>query len=346
MPDREAAAGEPPGASASLARAVARARRPRLVTAAEGAAVGDTLLVRARNLERWCGLRQVYLKFEGGNPTGTHKDRIAQALVDHARALGRDTITVATCGNFGAALALATAEAGLACEIYVPAAYHSRRLDELRALGALVVRSPGGYEDAVLLSSRRAASAGLYDANPGGPSVRVQLEAYAVIAAEVCRALGDAPATMAAPVSNGTTLAGLHLGFVRLRGAGITTRVPRMVAGSAYRKNPIVRSVHRGTDRCEDLPAGAIRETAVNEPLVNWHAFDGDLALTAVRRSGGWAADAGDRTLRSQASLLRRLEGLDVLPAATAGLHALLAGQARAALTADHHVVLLTGRRR
>lgn len=67
--------------------------------------VGDTLLVRARNIERETGLRQLYLKFEGGNPTGTQKDRIAFSQTKDALRRGFDAITLATCGNYGVAVA-------------------------------------------------------------------------------------------------------------------------------------------------------------------------------------------------------------------------------------------------
>ena len=70
--------------------------------------IGDTILVRARNLEREVGKRQLYLKFEGGNTTGTQKDRIAFAQSMDALRRGFDTITTASCGNYGVALALAS----------------------------------------------------------------------------------------------------------------------------------------------------------------------------------------------------------------------------------------------
>ena len=85
--------------------------------------VGDTPLSRARNFERETGLRQVFLKFEGGNPSGTHKDRIAFAQAMDALRRGFDTITVATCGNYGAAMAFAAGMAGLRCLIYVPPSF-------------------------------------------------------------------------------------------------------------------------------------------------------------------------------------------------------------------------------
>ena len=69
--------------------------------------VGDTPLMRGRNMERELGFRQVYLKLEGSNPTGTQKDRIAFAQCADALRRGFDGICLATCGNYGVACALA-----------------------------------------------------------------------------------------------------------------------------------------------------------------------------------------------------------------------------------------------
>ena len=89
--------------------------------------VGDTGETRARHLEREIQLRQLYLKFEGGNPTGTQKDRIAFAQVMDALRRGFDTITVASCGNYGVATALAARLARISCKVLIPAGYHTAR---------------------------------------------------------------------------------------------------------------------------------------------------------------------------------------------------------------------------
>jgi threonine synthase len=307
--------------------------------------VGDTSFGRARNLERETGLRQLFLKFEGNNPTGTQKDRIAFAQVYDALRRGFDAITIATCGNYGAAMAFAASLVDLRCVVHIPVGYTTRRMDELLRLGSEIVRVPGDYEAAVTASKQRAVDEELYDANPGGANTALQLQAYGEIAREIYEELGDAPAVVAVSVSNGTTLAGLHRGFQSLLRRGRTSRMPRFVAGSSHGKNPIVRSWLRGTARCEDLAPATVRETSVNEPLVNWHSFDGDAALEAVRRSGGWAADASDRAMLRMARRLREVEGLSVLPASTAGLVALLDRHAHEALGPDRYVALLTGRR-
>ena len=307
--------------------------------------VGDTTLARARNIEREVGLRQIYLKFEGGNPTGTQKDRIAFAQASDALRRGFDGITVATCGNYGAAMALAASMVGLKCLVYVPTDYATQRVHEIEKLGALIVREGEDYEQSVTASQKRADEEDIYDANPGGANTPIQLLAYAQIAYEIYDDLRDAPHVVAVPVSNGTTLAGVHKGFMSLYRRGKTSRIPRIIAGSSTRKNPIVRSWLRDLDTCEDLDPAEIRETRVNEPLVNWHSIDGDLALQAIRSSKGWATNASDRKMATFSRLLREKEGLSVLPASTASLIALADRHEKEPLPNDRYVVVLTGKR-
>lgn len=307
--------------------------------------VGDTTISRARNIEREMGLRQIYLKFEGGNPTGTQKDRIAFAQTMDALRRSYDTVALATCGNYGVAMALAASTAGLECIIYVPEGFHTKRIQEMADHGARIVRVPGDYENAVTLSSRDADSRELYDANPGGDNTALQLRAYAEIAYEIYDELRDAPAAVALPVSNGTTLAGVYKGFMSLYRRGKTSRIPRIIAGSSHNKNPIIKAFVMGSPCCDDLPPEKIRETAVNEPLINWHSFDGDYALHAIRNTNGCASYATDKNMTAYSRLLREREGLNVLPASTAGLIALLDQHRTEKLPGDRYVVILTGRK-
>jgi len=307
--------------------------------------VGDTRMIRARNLEREHGIRQLFLKFEGGNPTGTQKDRIAFAQVHDAMRRGFDTVTVATCGNYGAALAFAATLAGMRCVIHIPESYRTRRLDEMVKAGAEISRVPGDYEAAVETSREAAERGELYDANPGGANTILQLVAYGEIANEIYDELRDAPAAIAVSVSNGTTLAGIHRGFATLYRRGKTSRIPRIVAGSSHGKNPVVQSFLKGYDECRDLDPTAVKETQVNEPLINWHSFDGDWALEAIRASSGFADNASDKEMLRQARVLREREGLSVLPASTAGLSVLLQRHAQTPFPGDRYVAILTGRR-
>jgi threonine synthase len=307
--------------------------------------VGDTTLSRARNLEREVGLRQIYFKFEGGNPTGTQKDRIAFAQAMDAMRRGFDAITVATCGNYGVAVALAASMAGLKCYVYIPEGYRAKRVREMQDYKAEIIRVQGDYETSVEVSRQRAMKDEIYDANPGGENTPLQLSAYGSIAYEIYDELRDAPAVVAAPVSNGSTLAGIYKGFLSLYRRGKTSRIPHMVAGSSHGKNPIIRAFIKNVAHCEDIEPRRIRETAVNEPLINWHSIDGDLALDAIRVTSGWAQYASDKSMISYARLMKDREGLNILPASTAGLVVLLEQHRKEPMPGDRYVVILTGRR-
>jgi threonine synthase len=211
--------------------------------------------------------------------------------------------------------------------------------------GVELVRIDGDYEEAVRLSIQRAEEEDLYDANPGGSNTALQLQAYGQIAAEIYDELRDAPAIVAVPMSNGTTLAGIYKGFLSLYRRGKTSRIPRIVGGSSFRKNPIVHAFRRGRPIVQDLDPKRIHETVVNEPLINWHSIDGDLGLEAIRASSGFAADATDKTMLILARRVREKEGLSILPASAAGLAALLAHHERTPLPGDRYVAVLTGRK-
>ncbi|MFA5862273.1 MAG: pyridoxal-phosphate dependent enzyme [Candidatus Thermoplasmatota archaeon] len=307
---------------------------------------GATLFSRGRNLENALGLSDIFLKFEGSNPTGTQKDRIARHCYDDAHRQGFDTITVATCGNFGASVAWACAHNGIRPAVFVPSDYHAPRLVEMEKLGARVIRVPGDYEDAVVASKAAARDHGWYDANPGSDAQwGIARAGYGRIAHEIVDELGRMPDTVAVAVSNGTTLAAIYDGFRQVaRERSGVGKLPRMLAASTPRGNPIIKSWQLGLKECVDLKPEELKETSVNEPLVNWHSFDGQRALEALYDSNGIAVYATDSEMRRLASLTRSLEGISVLTASTAALVALQKGAQQGRLKAGLHVAVLTGR--
>ena len=306
--------------------------------------IGDTSLNRARNLEREFSIRQLYIKYEGENPSGTQKDRIAFAQVRDAFRRDFQVISLATCGNYGVAVAYAASLAGIKCKIFIPETYHTHRIKEMENFNAEIIRLPGTYEDTVKESSQIALKNDWYDANPGGVNTSLQISAYAEIAYEIYDQLRDAPRYLAAPVSNGTLLAGIYRGFVSLYKRGKTSRIPVFVAGSAAHKNPIITSFRNGLDYCLDIDPAALKETAINEPLINWHSFDGNEALYALRQSGGEAHHISDKKMKEMSSFLHKKEGYRILPASTAGLIALLQIHEKKQLINDRFVAVLTGR--
>jgi threonine synthase len=306
--------------------------------------IGDTSLNRARNLERELNIRQLYIKYEGENPSGTQKDRIAFAQVHDAFRRQYPVISLATCGNYGVAVAFAAFLAGLECKIYIPERYHTDRIKEMEKFNAQIVRLPGSYEDTVTESTKIAAENEWYDANPGGANTPLQISAYAGIAYEIYDQLHEAPKCIAAPVSNGTLLAGVYRGFVSLYKRGKTSRIPLFIAGSAANKNPIITSFKAGLDQCLDIDPKQVKETAINEPLINWHSFDGNEALYALRKTEGDARHISDKKMREMSAFLLKKEGYRILPASTAGLIALLEKHEEKEFSHDRYVTILTGK--
>lgn len=306
--------------------------------------VGDTGLNRVKTLEREFNIRQLYIKYEGDNPTGTQKDRIAFAQVYDALRRKYEVVSVATCGNYGVAVALAADLAGLKCKIYIPESYHTDRITEMQELNAEIIRIPGSYEDVVTQSSIDAEQNEWYDANPGGANTPIQISAYSQIALEIVEELGDAPKYCAAPVSNGTLFAGIYRGFVSQYKRGKTSRIPKMLAASSTKKNPIIESFKLGLDYCKDLSPEAIRETKYNEPLINWHSFDGEEALYALRESNGEAFHISDKKMVQMSSFILKKEGLRILPASTAGLIGLLELDEKLDFEPDRFVAILTAK--
>ncbi len=306
--------------------------------------IGDTSITRARNIEREFDIRQLYIKYEGENPTGMQKDRIAFAQVRDAFRRGYNIISLATCGNYGVAVAYATFLSGLKCKIFIPENYHTERIEEMKNFDAEIIRLPGSYEDAVRKSSEMAVEKKWYDANPGGANTPLQISAYSEIANEIYDHLRDAPRCIAIPVSNGTLLAGVFRGFVTLYKRGKTSRMPNFIAGSAANKNPIVVSFKEGLDYCRDLNPAVLKETLINEPLINWHSFDGDEALYAIKQSKGDALHITDQKMRKMSTILHKKEGYRILPASTAGLISLLEIHEKEPYINDRYVAILTGR--
>jgi threonine synthase len=309
--------------------------------------LGSTTFIESRNLSHLVGCEKLYLKFEGGNPTGTQKDRIALAIVENARSNGAKAVTAASCGNFGAALAWAARIVDIPAHIYIPEGYHvpKDRMKRINDARAELHFFPGQYEDLVELSSKHAAENGWYDANPGTAGVKeISLDAYGEIANEIYRDIRRAPNYVFCPVGNGTTLAGIYLGFKKLYETGKIPSIPRMVATSTRRGNPIVKSFKAGSRAIKDLGREEIKETKFNEPLTNWHAYDGQEALDALYESNGFADYASEAKMMEFNKYLKQEEGLYVLPASASTL-AVMNDLADSKVTVKgSFVAILTGR--
>jgi len=304
---------------------------------------GGTPFFKATRLGKQLNLDNLFVKFEGANTTGAQKDRISRLHVRNAIEGGFDTVSVATCGNYGASISHYASLNGVRSVVGIPEGYSNSRLDEIRRNGSEILTIPGRYEEAVEYMSRLAGAEAWYDSNPGSPNASADISGYETIAYEIVEQLGHPPEFVAVPVGNGTTLSGIFSGFRRMKRDGAISDLPRMVASSTSNGNPVVDSWNRGSRKVIDLNPETIHETAVNEPLIAYRAIDGQNALDAIYESRGMAFYVSDFDMVRYSRIAEDLESLSVLPASAstiAAAHSRLGNCCRG----SEIVVVLTGR--
>ncbi len=267
--------------------------------------IGDTPLRRLQKIERRLGTRRLYIKLEGENPTGTHKDRMALLLTIRAQKAGFGTIAAATCGNYGASLLHVCDKLGVQCKIYIPTEFEGTRSAEIANAGGKIVKVDGNYESAIVTCARDCAVNRWYNANPGGGNHELGIYSYSYIAKEVAQSIGRQPDWVSVPVGNGTLIGGVWRGF---RSIGMK---PRMLGTS--NNNSAVRGLVLGQRTQVDVPD--LQITEMNEPLAGNFLADPEEAIAAVLDSGGAAMEIPDPELLEASHMVKVEEGLDILPA-------------------------------
>jgi len=287
------------------------------------------------------GYVQLYLKYEGTNPTGTQKDRIAELHAQRAWRMGFDGMTVGTCGNYGAAIVNAAAKRNIQVRVYVPSGFHPARLHRLGKKFELA-RTEGFVEDSISLSIAAARDEGMYDANPGSVNADLDRLGYSEIAEEITTQLGGTPACVTVPTGNGTTLVGIYWGFKDLAARGLADSVPRIMAVAPQGTNPIVTSYLRKSSYV-DIDPHSIAITEANEPLAGYHSVDGVEALAAIRASRGAAIAVTEEEMAFAKSIVLKRTGLNALPCSAAAVAAAWKLPPKA-LKGKSVVAIITGR--
>lgn len=306
---------------------------------------GSTPFLRALNLERNLRLKKFFIKFEGASATGSQKDRISKLHVLRAKELGYKTISLATCGNYGASVSYYAKLYGLESVIAMPRDYSHERAGEMLANGAEVLELPGKYEDTVSSMRDMANDNSWYDSSPGSVNADLDMTGYEKIAYEIVSQLGHSPKYLAIPVGNGTTLSGVFNGFLKMYNRGSIDSLPSLIASSTANGNPIVFSWKRRNRRVVNLNPSVLRESSVNEPLISYKAFDGQKALNAIYRSNGFAEYVTDEEMVRYARTIEMTESVQALPASASTLAAAVRVMSRKRMESEC-VLVITGRNR
>jgi len=306
---------------AHLWRGVIHEYRDRLPSL-EGAPVvtlgeGGTPLIQAEVLSEVVGA-QVWVKYEGLNPTGSFKDRGMTTAISAAARSGARAVICASTGNTSASAAAYATKAGMACGVLVPEGKIAMgKLSQAIAHGATLLQVDGNFDDCLTLARKLAEAYPVELVNSVNPA---RIEGQKTAAFAVVAALGDAPDIHCLPVGNAGNITAYWRGYREyladgsLSGMpGPATRLPRMWGFQAEGAAPIVAG--HPIDHPETI-ATAIR---IGKPA-SWKQ-----ALAARDDSGGRIDAVSDAQILDAHRILAAREGIFVEPASAASVAGLLA---------------------
>jgi len=275
---------------------------------------GNTPLVKAENLGGRIGLKNLYVKFEGANPTGSFKDRGMTVGVSMALKFGQKSVACASTGNTSASMSAYAARAGLRSFVFLPDGYVAAgKLLQAVAHGATIVRVRGNFDDALRTLLSHSSELGVYVLNSVNP---YRVEGQKTIAFEIWEELGEAPDFVVYPVGNAANIASGWKGFLELKEASLSGSLPRMVGVQAEGAAPIARAFSEGRSEISPVERPETVATAIRigRPL-SWKK-----ALRAIRDSKGTAVTVSDREILKAQVDLARAEGVFAEPAGAASV--------------------------
>ena len=300
---------------------------------------GDTPLLASRRLGPALGLRNLWFKNEGGNPSGAFKDRGGAMVAALALEAGAKGIVTASSGNAAAAISAYAAAAGLPCVILFEPGNPTAKLRQALATGARVLPVEGvfahGPEAIAELIQDVAARLSFYPSFIWAPVNPYILEGIKTISYELVARLAGPPDVVVCPVGGGDMFAALWRGYLELQRAGVISRLPRMVAVQSESAPPLLQAYRTGADRVPTLPYANSRISGINVP------FTGDHALAVIRQSGGSAVGVVDEEVFAEQARIGGEEGVWIEPASAVSVTALAGLLQRGEIGTDESVVCI-----
>lgn len=268
---------------------------------------GNTPLIPApRIAEALGGGFDLWLKYEGLNPSGSFKDRGMTAAITQAVHAGAKAVICASTGNTAASAAAYAARAGLRAIVIVPEGKIARgKLAGALAYGAEVVNIDGNFDAGLDLVREAAEKLPVTLVNSINP---YRLEGQKTGAFEVVDVLGEPPDWLCLPVGNAGNITAYWMGFKKYLEQGITTYSPRLLGAQAAGAAPIVRGEVVAQP---ETVATAIR---IGNPA-RWRE-----AASALEESNGYITAVEDDAILEAWRMLGTLEGVFVEPASAAGI--------------------------
>ncbi len=298
---------------------------------------GNTPLLARDAIAQYAGVRDLQIKHEGHNPTGSFKDRGMTAALTQARRIGARAVACASTGNTSASLSAYAAQAGIPSFVLVPEGRISAgKLAQTLAYGAQTLQLQGDFDDCLRLARDASASLGVYLVNSLNP---FRVEGQKTIVLELLQQLGwEAPDWIALPAGNLGNTAAFGKALREARALGLIDRVPRLLAVQAAGAAPFA---HAFGDRfASRVPVRAeTRATAIRigDPA-SW-----DRAVQAIRETNGAVEAVSDEDIFAAKRVIDTA-GVGCEPASAASVAGVRALVARGEIRKDERVVaVLTG---
>ncbi len=272
---------------------------------------GSTPLIRAKNLENYLGTQaEIYLKYEGLNPTGSFKDRGMTVAVSKAVEDGSGAVICASTGNTSAAAAAYAARASIKCVVLIPDGHIAMgKLAQAIAYGAKVIAIKGNFDVALNMVRDISAKRPITIVNSINP---YRIEGQKTASFEICDALNDSPDFLILPVGNAGNITAYWKGFKEYYSLKKSSKLPKMMGFQAAGAAPIVEN--RVFENPETI-ATAIR---IGNPA-SW-----EFAVNAAKESGGNIDKVTDDEILEAYSILAKKEGVFAEPASAASIAGLI----------------------
>ncbi len=279
---------------------------------------GNTPLYKSLRMGGEAGVKELYIKNEGMNPTGSFKDRGMTVAITRAIEMGFNSVICASTGNTAASLAIYAARAGIKGYVVVPdGAVALGKMAQARAAGARIVKVRGNFDLALqMVKDFARESSDAYLVNSVNP---FRIEGQKTVAYEIVESIGE-PDWITIPVGNAGNITALWKGLNELKRLGKVKRLPRLLGVQAEGSSPIVKAFNSGSGSIEPISSPSTLATAIKigNPA-SWRR-----ALKAVRESKGAMVAVNDEQIVDAQYLLASKEGIFVEPASAASVAGLL----------------------
>ena len=274
--------------------------------------VGWSPLYEEPKLAEMLGIKRLWVKDDGQNPTASLKDRASAMAVAKAKEAGAEIIACSSTGNAASSLAGNAAAAGLKTFIFVPSRAPKGKVAQLMTFGANVISVQGNYEETFELSKKAIDKWGWYNRNAAiNPYLS---EGKKTVSLEIAEQLGwKMPDYLAISVGDGCTIAGVWKGLKDLYAIGFIDKLPRLISAQAEGCHPINRAI------AENKPWEPMEENTLADSIAVGVPRNADKALMAIRESNGIVVNVTDEEIMAAQKLLGTTCGVFGEPAGVTG---------------------------